>query len=336
VTTIRGALELALQRSAAFDPDSRRLLETAIHGCDRLSRIVHEIVDLSTIEAERPSGVAQRIAAERLIIDALLDVGRAAATKGVRVETSIEQGLPPILGDHDRLVQVLVNLVSDAIAHAPDGSTVAVSAWRDGSRRDSPVSIGVRDERPRGAAEPRLAVTRALIEQQAGHLIDEYGAAAGAMFTMQLPAAPQQRPAAPAVAEPPPVDADAPPAVPRVLVADDDPDLRDVVTEALAAHGFEVLEAADGRAASDLLARERVDLAVLDITMPHQNGYEVIRQLRAGPLQPDLPVVVLTGTVDERDVPSDLAADVVLTKPANLKRLVTEVRSLLAARHGAR
>ena len=64
--------------------------------------------------------------------------------------------------------------------------------------------------------------------------------------------------------------------------------------------------------------------------MPHQHGDEVIRRLRAGTQQPGLPVVVLTGTIDERLTPASLGANALLTKPANLARLIAEVKGLLA------
>ena len=326
VTTIRGALELVLAGDARpLDAESAELLTTAVRGCDRLARMIQEIIALSTIDASSTPGTLRPLAVERLIVDALLDLGRAAAARGIRVDTSIEHGLPPILGEYDRLVQALAALLADAIDEAPGHSTIAVTAARDGEF----VAIAVRDERTADARARDLAVPRALVEQQGGRLrVDTNRGGIVRIWLRSHERTGRGLPAAAATS-----DGDRPaPAPARILVADDDPDLRAVVAEALRLHGYEVIEAADGREAAERLARDRVDLAVLDITMPHQRGDQVIRTLRAGTLQPSLPVLVLTGTIDDRQTPASLGADVLLTKPANLKRLVAEVRALLNPR----
>jgi CheY-like chemotaxis protein len=347
VTAIRGALELVLARSdRALDGESQRLLQTALHSCERLARIVHEILDLSSIDAGRAPGT-QPLTVERLLVDALLDVGHMAAVAGIRLDTSVEEGLPPVVGNHDRLVQVLVQLASNAIARGRPGQVVTLGAWLQRQVGAPRVAIDVRSSAAAAPADleallqgPELAVARALTEQQGGRLtVDMRGSDAAFVVHLRAasppPAAALTRaPVRSRVAEPPPQRssrvAEPPPGRARVLVADDDADLREVVTEALQAHGFDVIEAGDGRAATEVLERDRVDLAVLDITMPHQNGYEVIRRLRTGTYQPQVPVLVLTGTIDDRETPATLGADGLLTKPANLQRLVAEVRRLLA------
>ena len=315
VTAIRGALELVLAKDpSTLDDEDRHLLDAALRSCDRLARIVHEIVDLSTIDRRRAPGTLEALPVERLLVDAVLDVGRIASSRGVRLQTSVEHGLRPVLGEHDRLVQVIVDLASGAVERAPRGAEITLAAASDAD------CVVVRVDDAAGASgaptiEPTL---RALVERQGGRVT-----VAPHHVAIHVPEAPQRRAGRGAVVT-----------GARLLVADDDDDLRAVVVEALRAQGFEVLEAADGRQASDLLARERVDLAILDITMPHQRGDQVIGDVRAGTLQPRLPILVLTGTIDERQTPASLGADAVLTKPANLKRLVGEVRALLTSARG--
>ena len=326
LTTIRGAIELLLGRGdTRRAAEEHRLLQKALQGCERMARIVHEILDLTSIEDARDTGL-QPLPVERLIVDSLLDLGRVAAAKGVRLSTSVEQGLAPVIGDHDRLVQALGELVSKSIDRAPAASIVTVSAWREDDRDEPRVTLAIRDDGTDitkdhldAAAGQALAIARALIEQQGGRLTAD--SAAGATFVISLRSLKRARQvlAAPAA-----------PRTSRILVADDDSDLRDIVSEALRGHGFEVVEVEDGRAASEALARDLFDAAVLDITMPHQHGDEVIRRLRAGTRQPELPVVVLTGTIDERLTPASLGANALLTKPANLARLITEVKGLLS------
>jgi CheY-like chemotaxis protein len=197
------------------------------------------------------------------------------------------------------------------------------------------ITIGVKDQGP-GISKDRvdsvlqghgMAVARALGEQHGGRLAVESAPGAGATFLVYLRHAAVIQRQPPRTASPA-ADRSTTPHRSRILVADDDPDLRDIVTEALEANGFTVFAAADGQEALDVLSAQDVDLAVLDLQMPRRSGQDVISEVRNGGRQPDLPVVVLTGSLDERQ-PHALGADVLLTKPTDLRRLVSEIRSLL-------
>ncbi len=327
IAAIQGSLQLVLGTAhARLDENELRLLESASRASQRLARVVHEILDITAIDAARTAGGPQAVAVERLVIDALLDVAHLAAEKSARIESAVEPSLPMVWGDPDRLVQVLVDLLAHAIRFGPPGSTVTVTARRENQW----IAIGIKDQGP-GIEKGRvnsvlqghgMAVSKALVEQHGGRLAIESAPGAGATFLVYLRHAPASRAPAPRTERPPG------PQRGRILVADDDPDLRDIVTEALEANGFSVLAAADGQEALDVLSAEDVDLAVLDLQMPRRTGQEVIKEVRNGGRQPDLPVVVLTGSLDERQSHA-LGADVLLTKPTDLRRLVSEIRSLL-------
>jgi signal transduction histidine kinase/CheY-like chemotaxis protein len=338
IAAIQGSLQLVLGTArTSLDDDALRLLESALRSTERLARVVHEILDITAIDAVRTAGGPQAVAVERLVIDALLDVAQMAADKPARIESAVEPNLPMVWGDPDRLVQVLVNLLANAIRFGPSGSTVTVTARREPRW----IAIGVEDQGP-GISKDRvnsvlqghgMAVTKALVEQQGGRLAVESAPGAGATFFIYLRHAPASRAQAPRTSPAEEYEAEPlpPPQRSRILVADDDPDLRDIVTEALEANGFTVFAAADGQEALDVLSAEDVDLAVLDLQMPRRTGQEVIKEVRHGDRQPHLPVVVLTGSLDERE-PHALGANVLLTKPTDLRRLVAEVRSLLERR----
>ncbi|NBH06760.1 response regulator, partial [Amycolatopsis sp. SID8362] len=101
-----------------------------------------------------------------------------------------------------------------------------------------------------------------------------------------------------------------------VLVVDDDPRVRTVVTWQLEAEGFRVTEAADGRRALEAIERDRLDLVILDLALPGVGGLDVLRRLRDGE-HAGLPVIVLSGRSGETDriVGLDLGADDYLVKP---------------------
>jgi two-component system OmpR family response regulator len=125
--------------------------------------------------------------------------------------------------------------------------------------------------------------------------------------------------------------------IPRVLVIDDEPNIRELVQVALKFHGCAVTLGATGKDALDLAASEKPDLIVLDVMLPDIEGFEVCRRLRAS--GDDVPVIFLTA----RDATSDtvtgltLGGDDYITKPFSVDALVARVRAVLrrAARPAA-
>ncbi len=115
---------------------------------------------------------------------------------------------------------------------------------------------------------------------------------------------------------------------PRVLVVDDEPMVREVVAAYLQREGFRVTEAADGAAALDRLAAGLPDLVVLDLMLPHVDGYEVMRRLRR---RSDVPVILLTARAEEPDrvLGLELGADDYVVKPFSPRELAARVRSVL-------
>lgn len=117
-----------------------------------------------------------------------------------------------------------------------------------------------------------------------------------------------------------------------VLVADDDPDVRDVVVFKLQQSGHEVLVAEDGGVALELARSGSPDLAVLDVMMPRVNGLDVCRELRSDPATAGIPIILLTARAQEGDIENGFAwgADDYLTKPFSPRELDSRVRAVLA------
>lgn len=114
----------------------------------------------------------------------------------------------------------------------------------------------------------------------------------------------------------------------KILVVDDDPQLRDLVSLALTRASFDTLTAADGRQALIHAARERPDLIVLDVGLPEMDGFEVCRRIRA---TSQVPILFLTAQDDEVDriVGLELGADDYVTKPFSPRELVARIRAIL-------
>jgi len=115
----------------------------------------------------------------------------------------------------------------------------------------------------------------------------------------------------------------------RVVVVDDDARIRDLLRRYLTQEGFEVLLAEDSRALNRYLSRETVDLIVLDLMMPGEDGLSICRRLRGG--NDSTPIIMLTAKVEDVDriVGLEVGADDYLTKPFNPRELVARIQAVL-------
>ncbi len=121
----------------------------------------------------------------------------------------------------------------------------------------------------------------------------------------------------------------------KILVVDDDAELRGLVGFALRQDGHQTVEAADGRAGLAVFATEKPDLVILDVNMPRMNGFETLREIR---VQSDTPVMMLTVRSAESDQVRglDLGADDYLTKPFSPRALLARVRAIARRAAGGR
>jgi DNA-binding response OmpR family regulator len=118
---------------------------------------------------------------------------------------------------------------------------------------------------------------------------------------------------------------------PRVLVVDDDAGLRGLLTQYLTREGFEVAAVADGAAMDARLAREDVDLVILDLMLPGEDGLSIARRLRA---RSQVPIIMLSARGEEVDriVGLEVGADDYLPKPFNPRELLARIRAVLRRR----
>jgi DNA-binding response OmpR family regulator len=124
--------------------------------------------------------------------------------------------------------------------------------------------------------------------------------------------------------------------VQTVLIVDDERNIRNVLDFSLGAEGYRVLEACDGLEAMVMARREHPDLIILDVMMPHADGFEVCRRLKDDERTAAIPVILLTArnSREDRRHGERMKADAYISKPFSPNRLLETVHSLLGVPKG--
>ena len=121
----------------------------------------------------------------------------------------------------------------------------------------------------------------------------------------------------------------------RILVADDEPNQLELLAFNLVQADYEVIRAADGRQALDMIDEHRPDLVIIDWMMPHMSGIDVCRTLRSRAETRQLPIIMLSarGEEGDRTLGLDIGADDYISKPFSPRELISRVRALLRRAH---
>ena len=289
------------------------------------------------------------------VIESALDAVRPTAqAKAIDLEVSVGNPSLVVLGDHGRLQQVVWNLLSNAIKFTSSGGRVDVQVRGEGGEVVLTVSdtgIGIDREflpyvfdrfrqadssttRSHGGLGLGLAIVRHLAELHGGRVgVESEGRGGGASFILRLPAL-TAAPASVAVASAVGVHAIAASALAglRVLVVDDQADARDLIAASLEQYGATVTKAASAREACEIIDVEPPNVLIGDIGMPEEDGYSLIRRVRARPARDggQIPAIALTAYArrEDRARALDAGFQVHLAKPINDVDLVEAVASL--------
>jgi PAS domain S-box-containing protein len=322
------------------DPDVReKELERALEIIERNSqaqaRLIEDLLDVSRIVSGKLSVQMRPVTMNSTVQGVVADMRPSAEAKNIDLRL-IDGEEIKLIGDADRLQQVVWNLLSNAIKFTPEGGRIEVELKRVGERAELRVSDTGRGINPEflphvfdrfrqatgGDAKARaglglgLTIVRYIVEAHGGSVMaDSSGLGHGATFICKFPLAGAEQEPIPAVERQQPhleqlakaakAEAGAEPSLKgvKVLVVDDDEDARDVLKAALNSYGAEVTTATGAPQALNTLASERMDVLVSDINMPGMDGYELIRRVRA--MAPDqggrIPAIALTAYARAED-----------------------------------
>jgi signal transduction histidine kinase/DNA-binding response OmpR family regulator len=324
-----------------LNAQQRESLERVQRNAKLLLGLINDVLDISKIEAGKVEVHEQSIALASLARQIEADYGEPARAKGLDFSTAVAPGLDSVQSDPGRVLQIVANLVGNALKFTERGSISVRFEPRERSRWAIVVTdtgIGIPDEeqaaifdefrqgeavehRGRGGTGLGLAIVRKLAGVLGGTVSVESEAGKGSRFTVVLPREVPERTAAPEAREP-----EAWPVPPQrrgksVLVVDDDEGVRRLLAYELAPIGVEVLEAADGRAALEIALAERPGAILLDVLMPGLDGWETLHGLKQRPETRNIPVIMLS-VVENRAFGLSLGAFDYLVKPLDVSKIV--------------
>jgi signal transduction histidine kinase/CheY-like chemotaxis protein len=336
-------------------------LKVVVSEGERLTKLIDDVLDLAKIEAGKLEWHMEPISVAEIIDRATAATASLFDQKGLRLVTDVTQNLPVVTGDGDRLIQVVINLISNAVKFTDTGSVTCRATRRGGeivvSIVDTGMGIAPADQpkvferfkqvgdtltdKPKGTGLG-LPICREIVEHHGGRVWVESEPGKGSTFSFSLPV--PDALVGEAGAGGTPVELAAlirrlrdqvvvttprtPERVPRLLVVDDDPNIRELLTQELTEAGYQVRVATNGREALVEVRRERPDLVVLDVMMPEMNGFDVAAVLKNDPLTMDIPIVILS-IVQDRERGIRIGVDRYLTKPIDTDLLFREVGSLI-------
>ncbi len=310
--------------------DVRKIQSNARH----LLSLINDVLDLSKIEADRMTTFAETFDVAELVHGVASTVEPLVQQKRNEVVLDLTPDLGQMHTDQVKLRQCLFNLVSNA-AKFTEGGRIVLRAARSGDQVEFSVAdsgIGMTPEqlerlferftqadvsttRRFGGTGLGLAITRAFCRLLGGDVTVTSSYGEGSTFTIRLPVEMPEQPAEDAAAP-----ADTALGQHLVLVVDDDPAQRDLLSRFLEREGFAVRTASDGRIGIELARTLHPRAILLDVMMPQMDGWSVLGALKADPELATIPVVMVT-FVNEPGLGEALGAADTVLKPVEWDRL---------------
>ncbi|TMC43841.1 MAG: response regulator [Chloroflexi bacterium] len=319
-----------------------------------LLALINQILDLSKIEAGKMELSLERVDLPALISSVLDSISPLAQAKGLQIDTRFAPGLPALEADAGRLKQIVINLLSNAVKFTERGH-IEILAQPSGRMvriavKDTGIGISAESQkvifeefvqgdgsstRRHGGTGLGLSIVRRLVEMHGGAITVLSEPGLGSTFTFTVPAwasgqaalgATQRRP----LRRP---NQGLPGAA--ILVVDDDPSVRQLISRHLEQEGWKTVQASNAADALQLAREIRPMLITLDIMMPDASGWWVLEKLKEDPLTAGIPVLVVTIVEDQRLVFA-LGASDYLGKPYDRGALIAKIHRLLPSLDGKR
>ncbi|HZW13984.1 MAG TPA: PAS domain S-box protein [Noviherbaspirillum sp.] len=339
LTSIRGSLGLLIGGVAGDMPErAKTLLDIAHNNCERLVRLINDILDIEKIESGHMRFDMSTQHLLPLVEQAIAATRDYAAQFDVTFELQADAADAVVNADGDRIVQVIVNLLSNAAKFSPHGSRVQLRlAHHAGGVRLSVIDRGpgISEEfRPRifqkfaqadssntrqkGGTGLGLSISRAIIERHHGSIGFHSMPGKGTEFYFDLPSSVTGESSAPQRG--------------RVLVCEDDPDIARLLAMMLQQAGMHSDVVHDAEQARRQLMQGHYEAMTLDLSLPREDGLSLLRWIRAQDKTHDLPVVVVSARAEEgRKELTGGAVGIIdwIQKPIDEGRLVSALQNVI-------
>ena len=320
-TPLNGVIgALGVLADTPLEGEQKQFVGIAQRSAELLLAVINDVLDLSRIEAGQVELQIREFDPRRMVEQAIELLQPPAAAKHIRLATRFDAALPHrARSDGDRIRQVLVNLVSNAVKFTSHGAVTVGTGFTAGSPPGNPGTllfevedsgIGIADDRlhllfqrfsqvdssltrPYGGTGLGLAISKSLIDLLGGEIGVDSRIGRGSRFWFTVPLAADQGLAAASEARDPAAE----PArlVGRILLAEDSQTNAALAMRLLQRKGAEVLLVSDGRQALDAIQQSPCDLVLMDVSMPNMDGFEATRRIRTlGGSFATIPIIGLT------------------------------------------
>ncbi len=316
-----------------LEPVPQEYLRIARESCDRLRICIDDLMDATRLETGKLRLEMKPSSLSALIRKLVLTLGPVAARKQISLTEEVQPDLPDFPFDENRLMQVLANLVNNALKFTPEKGSVSIAA---GEAPDDPeaVRILIKDtgcglpseeadrifERlyqvpvPDGGSSQGvglgLYICRELVHSHGGEIWVDSQLGVGSTFCVEIPKV-------------------TPSEALHVLFVDDDSRMRELMSRVLTRTGFDVTTAEDGTLALQQMKRSLPDVVITDLAMPNTDGVELLKEIRQQ--WGLLPVIILTGCSPDAAAmrrAMEFSPFTLLAKPCPTEQLIKTICSL--------